>query len=175
MIHQIVVFVPLSIIIFCLGQSLIFPVINLNKKIEDTIKNYKQGKDKFLEIYNSGVISEVDKSVDRFLISLKFDRQDNEPIRKIVKIIGFFEIIIFGLLSLILLNNDGGLIFSQNLLTIIGAWLGIKVIGNYQQWSDPILGRAVFYVFLIGTLVNIFAGIILGILSIILSNHILII
>lgn len=45
---------------------------------------------------------------------------------------------------------------------VVLAWLGIKVIGNYGQWQQPIFGRSLFYVFLFGTIFNVTLGILAG-------------
>lgn len=39
---------------------------------------------------------------------------------------------------------------------IYAGWIAIKVIGQYQLWSGELLGRATFYIFLIGSMVNLF-------------------
>jgi hypothetical protein len=37
-------------------------------------------------------------------------------------------------------------------MILFGAWFAIKIAGNYQYWSDVVLGRARFYVFLLGSI-----------------------
>jgi hypothetical protein len=82
--------------------------------------------------------------------------------------IGIIEIFIFGLLTFILLSFDD---FSL-LIKSIGGWIGIKVLGNYELWKGPILGRMLFYDFLQGTLISIGAGIFLGVLALLLMGNI---
>lgn len=45
---------------------------------------------------------------------------------------------------------------------VFGGWFAIKIIGNYGQWSGIYFGRATFYTFLIGTLINVVCGVLLG-------------
>lgn len=46
-----------------------------------------------------------------------------------------------------------------------GAWFAIKSVGSYGQWSGSILGRATFYTFLLGTIMNIGIAVLLGLVS----------
>jgi hypothetical protein len=72
-------------------------------------------------------------------------------------IIGTGELLVFGSLVAILIENyqfnfldKVGIFFK-----FLGVWVGIKTLGNYQQWAGAIFGRACFYLFIIGTLLNI--------------------
>jgi len=69
----------------------------------------------------------------------------------------------FAGINYVLLENSATLFDAEKqLLTTLGAWLAIKTVGSYQNWGDPRLGRATYYRFLIGTLLNIVFGIVLG-------------
>jgi hypothetical protein len=91
-----------------------------------------------------------------------------EIIRKqtglITKIIGLIKNVLFGALAFFVINPQD---FDVNkFLTLgayVGGWLGLKVFGNYEHWSDPVIGRATFYVYFIGSLFNIALSIFLGI------------
>ena len=83
----------------------------------------------------------------------------------LTQIIGYLEIFIFIILTFALLKYDPNL-FNFHTMKVLGitisTWMGLKIFGNYQQWSGPVFGRALFYTFLIGSLANIAGGIILG-------------
>ena len=75
----------------------------------------------------------------------------------ITKVVGYFEFIFFGILVLMMT-----LFFRESfteavfqLLPIMGGWIALKVFGNYHQWSGAVFGRASFYIFLLGSVLNI--------------------
>jgi hypothetical protein len=79
----------------------------------------------------------------------------------ITKIIGYFEFFLFFTSTLILFSLQAkGLDILQTLGVLISGWLAIKIFGSYQQWSGPVFGRATFYVFLTGSLLNILFAVI---------------
>jgi hypothetical protein len=82
----------------------------------------------------------------------------------ITKIIAHFEFFIFGVATFFLLKPDEQHLQNSilSLLTIIAGWMAIKIFGNYGQWSGPILGRATYYLFLLGSFSNIGVGILFG-------------
>jgi len=98
------------------------------------------------------------------LVNLKTAQAKREKLGFITKTVGVAEFTVFSFLTILLIQNyqtdilEGIKIFS----TFIGSWLAIKTLGNYQQWSGPILGRACFYTFIIGTFINIIFAILLG-------------
>lgn len=65
-----------------------------------------------------------------------------------------------------LVINHSGLVFEYDALSKIGivvlSWFGIKVLGYHGHWQQPIFGRSIFSVFLLGSIINIslafFAG-----------------
>jgi len=80
-------------------------------------------------------------------------------------IIGSLEFIIFaGLTYLLIKNNYGGsfLEIIKILATFVSGWIALKIFGSYQQWKGTILGRSCFYIFLIGSVLNIALVIFLG-------------
>lgn len=81
----------------------------------------------------------------------------------ITHIIGVAELIIFAILMVLLIHEE--LTFLElisSFLKFVGAWIGIKTLGSYNQWAGAIFGRACFYLFLIGTLLNIIFAVLMG-------------
>jgi len=103
-------------------------------------------------------------SLDDDLSNLKIIEEKKKSLSFITIIIGIIEFIIFCLISIfiILKNLNNFLDMPVPFVQVLGGWLAIKTIGNYNQWSSPILGRAYFYTFFIGTMVNIIFATILG-------------
>jgi small-conductance mechanosensitive channel len=107
-----------------------------------------------------------DSTITKEVANLKFIKIKKEKLGFITKIIGVIEIALFAFLVILLIkkyNNQfsNGLIFDY--VKLFGGWIAIKTLGNYGQWSGAVLGRACFYVFLLGTLLNVFFGLLLGI------------
>lgn len=79
--------------------------------------------------------------------------------------IGAFELVLFATFTVIAIEAYG-LSKSFEVVKFIGisasGWIALKIFGNYQQWSGPFLGRPIFYIFLIGSILNIAGGVILG-------------
>jgi|GEM_PF-3511389 hypothetical protein len=61
-----------------------------------------------------------------------------------------------------LFDHNNSLVVSKDIAFLVAAWLGIKIVGSYQQWSSVVLGRAYYYIFLIGSWVNIGVAIFTG-------------
>ena len=95
--------------------------------------------------------------------------ENHEEIRKnmsfLTKIISYMEsVIIFTATIYIFSDLYITLEKTMHLLAIVAGWLTIKTIGSFGQWSDKYLGRTNFYLFLIGTAMNIILSIIIGII-----------
>ena len=76
---------------------------------------------------------------------------------RITQAIGYFEFIFFAafvLLAILFLRESFVNMFFQ-LIPIAGGWIALKVFGSYQQWSGAVFGRASFYIFLLGSILNI--------------------
>jgi hypothetical protein len=90
---------------------------------------------------------------------------DDGGLRFIRSYIGWLEIIFFAALTFVLCKY-GNLTNIVDGYKIVGvsasAWITLKIFGNYQQWGTPIVGRVLFYIFLIGTIMNISAAVALG-------------
>lgn len=102
------------------------------------------------------------KAVQDFEISERI----REELGFLTIIIGTIELATFAIVTdFILLNKmpDVYETVSQIVLFFAG-WMTIKTIGSWGQWSDSRFGRAVFYVFLLCTFLNITLGIALGVL-----------
>ena len=85
-------------------------------------------------------------------------------LRYITKIISYFETVFIMVVSLLFFKNKGLVEAVMPILTVVAGWMAIKIIGNYSQWSDYTIGRASYYVFLIGSFLNIFIAILCGFL-----------
>lgn len=57
------------------------------------------------------------------------------------------------------------------LLQVIGGYVGIKTIGSFGQWNDKYLGRTSFYLFLLGTIINIILSVAIGIALLCLAEE----
>lgn len=78
-------------------------------------------------------------------------------------IIGVLESAFFIFIAIIFLNKEGlGAGFFLIIAKAAGAWIALKIFGNYSQWKGMIMGRAHFYIFLIGSLLNILFSVIVG-------------
>ena len=92
----------------------------------------------------------------------------------LTSIIGCFELVFFGctVASLYFLDGAPETLFGkiQVFILVISGWFVIKVVGNYQQWSGAVFGRATFYVFLIGSFINILGAVAVGLLIISILN-----
>jgi len=67
--------------------------------------------------------------------------------------------------TVLILNSQNGLVNISSLTGIalvVLSWMGIKVLGYGGHWQQPIFGRSVFSVFLIGTLINVTLGFFAG-------------
>ena len=70
-------------------------------------------------------------------------------------IVGSFEALAFYSVTIYLIRIGGQSHPIETLLPIIFGWFALKAIGNFGSWSNPTYGRAIFYRFLLGTLLNI--------------------
>ena len=152
----------LKIIFLSLGvlgwQKLVREVIKqINKKIEISMKKVEEYATK--ENFNFKNLKE-NEIEPFFLIKIK-----KEDLSFLTIIIGYLEIFIFFIFTFILLQHNF-ILSNLDTIKIIGiitsGWIGLKILGNYQQWSNPVFGRALFYNFFISSLVNITGGIIFG-------------
>lgn len=81
----------------------------------------------------------------------------------ITKIIGWIELVLFAFLTIVITRNEQRPIEILQFLGLASSgWTALKVFGSYYQWSGAILGRTSYYIFFIGTLLSILAGIIIG-------------
>lgn len=137
---------------FVVGKLVSF----LFKKIIDSINSIEKGT-KNKKWYK-------DSDFQKESANLFFIEDKKKHVGFITKIIGYIELVAFAGLMFLLFrlynyNIQEVLIVS---VKFIGGWLAIKTIGNYQQWSGGIFGRAYFYIFFIGSIMNIMLGIIIG-------------
>lgn len=75
----------------------------------------------------------------------------------------YIEVGLFSILTVVMLTSGESVAEIVEFLGIASSvWLSLKVVGNHQQWSYPYLGRATFYVFLIGSIASILRAMFLG-------------
>jgi len=118
--------------------------------------------DKLIKSHQKKNLSYEDLQREKLLLdSLNIYRSSR--VQNLAKLIGSVELLIFGSISFYGVHRpDSVSEYVRRLLPILAGWIAIKVIGNYSQWSGHILGRATYYIFLLGTLINIGWGLILG-------------
>lgn len=154
----------ITILIFLMGfftaKKLVRFVI---KKLDDRIENYidEEKPGKRFEVAEN----DIEKEIAIFRILLRKKRETK--LGSITVIIGFIEFLTFTMFTTIILLNTDNL--SQNLYQVVSrigivipAWIALKIFGGYKQWSGAILGRSTYYIFLIGSIINILAGIFIG-------------
>lgn len=121
------------------------------------IKNRKKG-------YRN---KELLKSIDSYI---SYENIRNN-MKYLTSIVSYFESL-FIVFIMVFLFSD--LYFSIEkifiFVQIIGGYLGIKTIGSFGQWNDLYLGRTNFYLFLIGSIINIIFSLLIGVLVITVSN-----
>ncbi len=136
------------VVVYVLQKTTSVLVRILNDKVGQFIKSTK-ANEKF-----EG--AEFQKEVVGFeLVQIKKDH-----LSFVTKIVGYFESAFFIVLTAIIYEHGRDYDF---VLQVVGVWLGLKIFGSYQQWTGAVLGRALFYIFLIGSLFNILFSIGLGI------------
>jgi hypothetical protein len=74
--------------------------------------------------------------------------------RHLTRIIGVLEALSFYIVTIYLVHIKT-VHPMRSILAALLAWIALKGIGNFGDWSHETYGRAVFYKFLIGTLLNI--------------------
>lgn len=127
--------------------------------------------------------SRIEKSMDTIATELENDdyketliQNEIEPFKLIKfkksqlgfisKAVGAIELFIFYALTLTLYITEVSDVEKlQYVITIFFAWMALKIFGNYQQWSGAIFGRATFYAFLIGSILNIGGAVAVGYLA----------
>ena len=127
------------------------------------------------------VVSKITKHLNRKVFdvgrTLKYNTDDNKDNKKnlmnladvrerlcfITKLISYFEAVLIMSLSYFIFLSDKPTVDAVMLiLSAVAGWMAIKIIGNYSQWSDYAIGRSTYYVFLIGSILNILIAIIFG-------------
>lgn len=74
----------------------------------------------------------------------------------ITKCVAIIELIIFGGLTLLMLNENSSILETMKIFgAFLGGWLGIKVLSSHGAWSDPIVGKAYYHISLFGVLLNV--------------------
>lgn len=96
-------------------------------------------------------------SIHKESVDLNTIEEKRKKLGFITIIVSLIEMAFFMLLTIFFLNHYGFKFFEivPEFSKFLVGWIAIKVIGNYGQWSGPILGRATYYTFLIGTFLNI--------------------
>jgi len=138
----------------------------LNKRIDESdkhIRAYLASEEGKKEIKEKGYKTAdfYKESTGLFLIKKK-----KEKLNFITTIIGVIEVVLFGGLTFILIqeNYDFYKIFVILTPLIVG-WIALKIFGSYRQWSGAVFGRSCFYIFFIGSIFNIVIAVIIGLMA----------
>ncbi len=91
-------------------------------------------------------------------------RQKRKKLWIFTTIVGALETIVFSGLALLYLKKFGVDPFETvvTMLKFTAGWIAMKTFGNYQQWSGAVFGRLFFYIFIIGSILNIGLAIVAG-------------
>lgn len=144
-----------------------FFVDMLNKFIKSNCENYLAGDFCKENPKNTACIDLAD-TIDTFDLVEK----TRTKIGLITNMIGIIEAVLFTGLTIILLFKGDWFITLQTLGVFAGGWIGLKIVGNYKHWEHVVAGRASFYVFFIGSLLNIFLSIAIGLGFFYIITHI---
>ncbi len=106
------------------------------------------------------------ESLQQSLANFDAFQSFRQSTQAITTVVGRIEFMYFFLLTLIAFQPMLGANKPETLLTLAGFWLAAKYVGNFGQWSDPIVGRAQFYTFLIGTTANVALAILLAFVAV---------
>lgn len=136
-------------------QFLIFGYDQLRDEARDLLADQKIKK-----IHKETKI-ELQKELDVFEL-LKLSKDKHTWLNTLM---GNIEFVLFALATVLILTSYNNLFrydASSRLFIITAGWLGIKIVGNYGQWSGDIYGRATYYMFFLGSILNIGFGIMIG-------------
>lgn len=144
-----------------LAVLIIIAIYILQTITQSLVRSLNNSVEKLIKSHGSDEKGPKNAEFEREASSFMLFQTKKTHLRYITKIIGYFESFLFVMVTTIILfrGENLGLV-----LTISGGWIALKIFGNYQQWSSVVLGRALFYIFLIGSLFNIILSILLGVL-----------
>lgn len=113
---------------------------HLNKKTENSLESIRCS----------------DEKLNQSITSFSFSKEVSDKTNFLTCLVSFIEALFyFGLTILFFKEFNFSTENIIHFLQIIGGWLGIKTLGNFGQWADEHLGRASFYLYLIGSLLNL--------------------
>lgn len=146
----------------CLVRLVIFYFDRKMRTTDKRIRDFLKNGDKNGEIDERYNFEEFYiESTGIFLLSEK-----KKSLKFITTIIGILEVLIFGFIAFLSTKNGDGICKSfSTLFTFSIAWIALKIFGNYQQWAGAVFGRTNFYIFLLGSVLNIFGAIFIGFLA----------
>ena len=73
------------------------------------------------------------------------------------------EMVVFIVLTISILHKPLPLLEGAKTFgAFLGGWLAIKILTSHGPWSDKVVGKAYYHQSLIGTLLNVLAGLISG-------------
>ncbi len=120
---------------------------NLNKKTKDSLESIRCS----------------DEKLNQSITSFSFSKEVSDKTNFLTCLVSFIEALFyFGLTILFFKEFNFSTENIIHFLQIIGGWLGIKTLGNFGQWADEHLGRASFYLYLIGSLLNLLFSFFIG-------------
>lgn len=157
------IFKTVLLAIFCIQLANRRLMDDLNKLLEKSIDDIFKA-DKCKELHKK-FLECLEATKDSFN-AVKIVRQGTGLI---TKIIGIFENAFFATLMILALSYPQ--LDFKDVVLITGGWIGLKVVGNYENWSDSVIGRSAFYIFLIGSLFNIMCSFLLGLLVYVIYSN----
>jgi len=86
--------------------------------------------------------------------------------------IGYVEVLTFSIIACLVFSSPLKESFKL-LLECLGGWFAIKSLGTFKYWENPFIGRALFYKYLLGTMLSVGMGIWVGLFSL-AAAHVLI-
>jgi len=163
MIAQKIIFLIVLTLAVTGAQFLVRKLVGkLNHDILGTFQNLKEYLPEFNKKYKNG--QEMAKAFLKESYNFELIQKKKDTVGYITILIGSFEILFFGALTILLLRYLGGSVLSifREITIFAGGWIALKIFGGYQQWSGAVLGRAYFYTFLLGSIINIITAVVIG-------------
>ncbi len=149
------IFLTLALLVVVVFRTIIIPKFmeNLHKKI----KNFVQ------EISKDTQISE--KSREESMEQLNLIEKRKDKLGFITIWVGRIELFVFIFLTILIFIECSSVLAGSKVFgAFLGGWIAIKVLSNHGPWSDKVVGKAYYHQSLIGTLLNVAAGFISGLL-----------
>lgn len=123
----------------------------LNRQVEQSVPMLKEIADR---VKNEGANTDAFKTE---IATIQLVKQKRQKLWIFASLIGAIETFFFIVVTLITLIE-----FTPNpfealsiIVKFVAGWIAMKTIGNYQQWAGAVFGRIYYYIFIVGSLLNI--------------------